>query len=434
MRTKRKWLLAIAGAVLAPALLVLLAGCSSGGGANEGGERQAEIVTLEFWSPFSGGDNQFMTSLVTAFNREHPDISVTQVNSRLDEYYSRLRTAIMSGNAPDVAVLHQTSLPQFVKNGYIENIAELTAADGLDWNGFREHALHAVMYDGEPYAIPLDTHALVLFYNKDHLEAAGLLGDDDKPVIGPGEEGFLSFLERLRETLPPEVAPLSQPSTRIDSVWLWWSLYNQIEGGGVFYDESSGDAAFDNPNALRALEFVKSLYDRELIPSDINDAFKLFYDGDAAAIITGMWGTGAFERAEALNFGVVPVPVIYDRPAVWGDSHTLAIPKRHTATPAKREAAIAFAKWLAEHGELWAEAGHVPAKIKATQSEAFVGLPYRSDYAEAVNDVAYWPRQPKQWSVIEYVIQEFERMIYGKQSAKASLAAAVKRTNTELRK
>ena len=35
--------------------------------------------------------------------------------------------------------------------------------------------------DGKQYAVPLDIHSIILFYNKDLLKKAGLLGDDGKP-------------------------------------------------------------------------------------------------------------------------------------------------------------------------------------------------------------------------------------------------------------
>lgn len=101
-------------------------------------------------------------------------------------------------------------------------------------------------------------------------------------------------------------------------MWLWWSLYNQMQGGGDFYNSEGTQAVFNNKHSLQALEFVNSLYQQKLIPPHINDAFKLFYDGEAATLITGVWGTGAFEKDEQLELGVVPVPVIYDHPGVWG--------------------------------------------------------------------------------------------------------------------
>ena len=400
----------------------------------ESASAQAPAYRLEYWTPFSGGDNRFMTEMVDAFNAEHPDIQVKQTNSRLDDYYQRLRTAILAGNAPDVAIIHTTSLPQFVQNGYIEDLSEPATRAGLDPDGFNPNIMDAATYDGRLYSVPLDTHALVMYYNKTHLAAAGVLDEEGRPIIAEGPEGFEAFLSRIRDAVPSDVAPMAQPSTRIDSVWLWWSLYNQMEGGGVFYNADATEAAIDNPKALQALEFVYGLYEQRLIPPDINDAFKLFYDGKAAVLITGMWGTGAFETAPSLDFGVVPVPVLYDRPAMWGDSHTLAIPTRHDMEDGKREAILTFARWLVEHGEMWAAAGHVPSLTKVAEGEALGRLKYRSDYAATADYVAYWPRHVKQWSMIEVLIREFERMIYGRQSPAEALRNADATIDAELRR
>jgi multiple sugar transport system substrate-binding protein len=413
--------------------LLLLSGCVGGAGDAESTPEQSTTAqSLEYWTPFSGGDNRFMTEMVERFNSEHPEIQVTQTNSRLDDYYQRLRTTILAGNAPDVAVIHATSLPQFVQNGYIEDITKPAKELGLDWSGLNANMLEATVYEGRNFAVPLDTHALVMFYNKTYLEAAGLLDADGKPIVGAGAEGFESFLTRIASAIPAGVAPMAQPSTRIDSVWLWWSLYNQMEGGGTFYNESFTAAELDNPLALEALTFVDGLYAKGLIPPDINDAFKLFYEGKAAVLITGMWGTGAFENAKDLDFGVVPVPVLYDKPAVWGDSHTLTIPTKHGMTDEKRKAILTFTKWMVDHGELWANAGHVPSQTSVVESNVFKALPYRSDYAATADDVAYWPRHMRQWSMVEILIREFERMIYNRQTPEETLRNVNDAINADL--
>ncbi|MCL6604394.1 MAG: ABC transporter substrate-binding protein [Paenibacillus sp.] len=414
-------------------VVIVLSGCTAHS-TKEPKPAASQSVTLEYWTPFSGGDNVFMTQLVEQFNQEHKDIKIDQINSRLDDYYTRLRTAILAGNAPDLAIIHSTNLPQFVQNGYIEELDASAAQSGLDWSMFNSNIIESTLYGGKHYAIPLDTHALVLYYNKKYLREAGLLDANDKPIIEPGEEGFTRFLERVKKAIPPVVAPLAMPSTRIDSVWLWWSLYNQMDGGGAFYNPEGSEATFDNSNSLKALEFVDSLYKKELIPPNINDAFKMFYEGQAAVLITGVWGTGAFEKDKDLELGVVPVPVIYDHPAVWGDSHTLAIPAKGEMNEEKRKAAVTFAKWTVEHGYLWARAGHVPSSKKVVESKEFTDLKFRSDYATTANYVVYWPRNVKQWTINEEIIRQFEKMIYKQQTPEQALHHAVERINQQLKK
>ncbi|MCI3926249.1 ABC transporter substrate-binding protein [Paenibacillus sp. TRM 82003] len=414
------------------AALLSAAGCT---GEETPAQREPaqSAVRLDYWTPFSGGDNVFMTEMVERFNAEQDEIEVVQTNSRLDDYYSRLRTAILAGNAPDVAIVHATSMPQFVQNGYIEEITAPAAEIGIDWSQFNPNIREATEYDGRAYALPLDTHALVMYYNKEHLRLAGVLDETTgQPMIGEGAEGFKAFLEAIRSSAPADVAPLAMPSTRIDAVWFWWSLYHQMSEGGGFYNAEGTATTIDNPQALEALTYIDGLYDSELIPPDINDSFKLFYDGKAAVLMLGMWGTGAFEHAPDLEFGVVPIPVLYDRSAAWGDSHTLAIPTKHGMTDEKRRAALAFAKWMAEHGELWSQAGHVPSMTKVVNSPAFTSQLYRADYAAAADYVAYWPRHVKQWSMIEIIIKEYEKMIYDRQTPQEALRNAAALIDAEL--
>ncbi|MFD2611735.1 ABC transporter substrate-binding protein [Paenibacillus gansuensis] len=416
-------------------IVLVTAGCKEE--ENESPAVPAPVQTplrLEYWTPFSGGDNLFMTELVDQFNREHPAIQVAQKNSRLDDYYSRLKTAVLSGNAPDVAIIHASSLPQFVQNGYIEDVSLSAKKAGIEWNNYNSANMKAATFIGKPYAVPLDTHALVMYYNKPMLRTAGVLNADGKPVLAKGTKGFTAFLKTLQASLPDGITPLAQPSTRIDSVWLWWSLYNQMEGGGTFYNKEGTKAVFDNKQALESLKYVDGLYKARLIGPDINDAFKMFYEGKAAVFITGMWATGALEKASGLDFGVVPLPTLYDKPAAWADSHTLAIPTQHEMSEEKREASMVFIKWLTEHGAKWAEAGHVPSMKQVIHSPEFQALPYRSDYAASANSVAYWPRHTRQWTLVEMIIRQFERMIYGQQTPEETLKAAVKQINLELSK
>ncbi|URN92919.1 MAG: ABC transporter substrate-binding protein [Candidatus Pristimantibacillus lignocellulolyticus] len=413
-------------------ILLLVMSCSPSNRSTNMPDDNSQVIQLEFWTPFSGGDNRFMTQLVNLFNEENSQIQVIQVNSRLDDYYSRLRTTILSGNAPDVAILHQTSLPQFVQNGYIENLEEPAKAVNLEWNTFNANILESTVYDQVPYAVPLDTHTLVLYYNKDTLKQAGLLDAQGEPLLNSGQS-LEDFLQVLKQQLPPSIAPLAQPGTRIDSVWLWWSLYNQIDGGGAFYNDAQTEVVINNDKALTALQFVHRLYTEGIIPPNINDAFKMFYDGQAAVLITGVWGTGAFEEAENLDFGVIPLPVVFDHEAVWGDSHTLVIPTKHGMTNEKRNAALYFMKWLVEHGAKWAEAGHVPSKISVVESPEYKALPFRSDYAATADYVAYWPRHVMQWPIVEILIQEFEKMNYGLQTPEETLRQTQIKINDELK-
>ncbi|AEI40814.1 ABC transporter substrate-binding protein [Paenibacillus mucilaginosus] len=389
----------------------------------QGGTAASAKVKLNYWTPFSGGDGDFMNEMVKKFNEESKDTQVEILNSKSEDYYTKLQTAVASDQAPDVAVMHSARLPQFVPAGTLSPLDEHASSAGVNWGDFNKNILDSTVYDGRHYSIPLDTHALVMYYNTKFLDQAGVL-KDGRPVFEKSPEGFTAFLQKIKDSVPKDVAPLAQPNVRIDAYWMFWGFYNQLKDGGKFYGEDGKKGALNNPAALQALEYVNSLYTKELIPPNINDAFKLFLEGKAAVLVTGVWGTGAFENAKGLEFGVVPMPQIYDQPATWGDSHTLVLPKHSKEDPAKQKAAVAFSNWLAQHGAMWAKAGHVPAVTKVTQSDEFKALKYRAEYVESANYVKYWPRNGKQGQINDEIIKEFEKMMFKKQDPAATLKNA----------
>ncbi|MEW4368864.1 ABC transporter substrate-binding protein [Paenibacillus kandeliae] len=413
--------LTIRTAFLLLAAMLVLSACAGGtqpSGSTEGGQSGGK-TSITFWTPFSGGDGEFMTAMIEKFNAENQNIHVEQLSNRAEDYYTKLQTSLASDQAPDLAVLHSSRMPQFVPAGYVNELDGLASAAGVKWDDFNPTILDSTIYDSKHYSIPLDTHAIVMYYNKKYLEQAGVL-KDGQPDFDKSPEGFTEFLTKIKDAVPSDVAPLAQPNTKIDSYWMFWGFYNQLNDGGKFYN-ADGKAELNNPQALEALNYVNSLYTSKLIPPNINDAVKLFQDQKAAVVITGVWSTGAFENIKDLDFGVVPFPQIYDQPATWGDSHTLVLPKHSKEDSAKQQAALTFANWLAEHGDMWAKAGHIPSVTRVVDSQEFKDMPYRSDYAASADFVKYWPRNAKQGQVNDNVVKEFEKMMAGQQDAATTL-------------
>ena len=399
-------------------LSILLGGCLGTSPTSSTPERATteQQETITFWTPFSGGDISFMSSLVQQYNEENIDhITVIMKNMKSDDYYTKLSTAIVTEEGPDVAIVHASKFAQFVPAGFITDISSIAEKSGVEWKAFNPNILERTLTQGKHYGIPLDTHFSVLYYNKKWLKEASLY-QDGHVVMQPGEAGFMDFLKKLQSSIPPQVAPLAVPNVRIDSLWLWWSLYSQMNGGGKLFTADGKKADIQMEDAQKSLQFVANLYQQKLIPPGINDATAQFAKGQAATLFLGVWAIGSFEKVIDLDFGVIPFPQIYDKPGSWGDSHTFAFPAHSKDDPAKLEAAVKFANWVSEHGAVWAKAGHIPAVTSAVQSQEFQSLPIRKDYAEAANDVAYFPNHSKQGEVTNALVEEFEKLWYGKQS------------------
>lgn len=376
----------------------------------------AEPIQITFWTPFSGGDISFMNELVRQYNEQNTDhIIVNMKNNKLDDYYTKLSTSIVTEEAPDVAILHASMYAQYINAGFISNIDGWTAEQQVDWSSFNQGVLSKTMNNGRHYGLPLDTHFSVLYYNKKWLKEAGLYRDG-KVLLQPGEQGFMDFLQTLQRHVPQDVAPLAVPNVRIDSLWLWWSLYAQMKDGGKLYTADGHAADVNMPAARRSLELVASMYERRLIPPDINNATSQFANGHAALLFLGVWSVGSLEEVKGLDFGVMPFPQIYDHPGSWGDGHTLAFPAHTTADPRKQAAAVKFADWLTSHGAGWGKAGHVPAVKSQAQSDAYLSLPYRREYVQGAEEVEFFPEHRRQSEVSDALVNELEKIWYGRQT------------------
>ncbi|TGQ03143.1 extracellular solute-binding protein, partial [Mesorhizobium sp. M00.F.Ca.ET.217.01.1.1] len=80
-------------------------------------------------------------------------------------------------------------------------LEEITADDmskmGLSASDFAQTTMGAGTVDGKQYAVPLDTHPIVLYYNRVLLKKAGVLGDDGRPVGMRNKEEFTATLQKL---------------------------------------------------------------------------------------------------------------------------------------------------------------------------------------------------------------------------------------------
>jgi multiple sugar transport system substrate-binding protein len=158
--------------------------------------------TVVWWDFLGGGDGVRMKKLISDFNAEHKDTIEIQATT-LDwgvPFYTKVQTSAAVAEGPDVMTYHASRIPLAVSQG---TLAEITADDmktlGLGEASFAPAPWEAVHVDGKQYAVPFDTHPIVLYYNKDKLAAAGLLGDNGLPKGLDGVDNFKAALKKLKD-------------------------------------------------------------------------------------------------------------------------------------------------------------------------------------------------------------------------------------------
>lgn len=340
---------------------------------------------LSFWSLFSGGDGEFMDSIISDYNNSKPDMPVQSIMLVWADYYTKLQTAVAAGKGPDIGVSHVSKLPELVDQGAVIPLDDYLSQLGFDMSSmYNQNSIDSVTFDGSVYAIPLDTHAEIMYFNKDILEDAGVSLNADGQLDINSVDDFKAILDKIKAVIPEGYSTLALTNAGDDPYRVWWAVYFQM-GGTPLISEDGSSVTIDVDTAVKAAEFVKSLYDDGYVIEGIDDHQAFFQSGKAGLLFGGTWATGAFEKTEGLNFGAQTFPKLFDNDSCWADSHTLIIPVSKNRTEEETLAAVKFIINASTKGGLtWAKSGQIPAATSVLESDEYKALPYRSDYKSAL--------------------------------------------------
>jgi multiple sugar transport system substrate-binding protein len=304
-----------------------------------------DATEVKFWTEHTPPASDTMASIVDAFNQANPDTCVKMTivpGSETD--ITKLLTAIRGGAAPDVYMVDRFTVPQRAAEGVL---AELTDAAALK-DQHLEFAWNETQFQGKTYALPFDTDARALFYNKDLIEAAG--EDPAKLDIANGPPTIaevLAIADKITKEdadgnyetigwIPGGPGPAGQPGA-IDQGWHYtWGFAH----GGSFADTASCKVTPTDPGVVAGFQFLYDFAkerDPEKItrfvstnmPDPTNPAQQnAFTTGKLGMVVTGDWRIDEMAKySPDTNFGFtyIPVPNEGDESATWAGGWSVAL-------------------------------------------------------------------------------------------------------------
>ena len=354
---------------------------------------QAKMQVV-WWDFLSGGDGVRMRTLIDQFNKENPDIEIDPTTLTWGTpYYSKVQTSAAIGQGPDVMTYHLSRMPLGVSSGVLRpfSIEEL-ASVGLTADDYFPSDWAAAQVGGKVYGVPLDIHSIILYYNKDALKAAGLLGDDGLPKGLDGLDNFNAALKKLSGGKTQY--GVSFASADGATIWrIFYTLLNQQDG--EFLKDNKilpGDAMKKAEAATAAIGGWISSGEAPKL-TEYPASIALFTGGKAAMHINGVWEVPtmidlAKNKKLGFEWGAVQIPTLFAHPATWADSHSFAIPDRkgNPLPKDKLDAVLKVISWMDHHSLFWATAGHIPAFKPVTDSAAFKQMQPNADLFVARQD------------------------------------------------
>ncbi|HET9127773.1 MAG TPA: extracellular solute-binding protein [Propionibacteriaceae bacterium] len=383
---------ALLGGALGAAATTTLSACGSPLAAGLAGGKLAP-GTVQYWNLFGGGDGARMVGMEQVYQQNHGGPSSLQAATFAwgNPYYTKLSLATLGGSPPDVAVSHLTRATNLARGNLLSEITDADLASvGLSQSDFSAKPLAKAKTDGKLYAIPLDTHPFVLYYNSDVCQKAGLLDSDGllKPIHGVQEfEAALTAAKKVTGAYGLSVATIGDTAT----CWRWFTtLYHQQNGATPFLGNNGKELTFNEDLTIKTLEYMQSLTKRGLVPTtnDYAGAETMLFTGKVGFYLEGEWEITTAQSVKGFKFGMAPIPTLFDTPAAQGDSHSFVLPRQNWSE-SQRKLAMGFVKSMLDQSLAWAKGGHIPAYKPTLDSQEYKNLTPQKYYAGVADYVVY---------------------------------------------
>ena len=250
---------------------------------------EAEPVTITYCNfNASGGNEETLQRMYEAFHEEYPNITVEIETIAMDDYFTQMQTRVAGGTAPDCYELNIENFASYANKGVLAEITD------VDLSSLDETALSAFNVDGKQYGLPGNFSNVVLVYNKDLFDQAGI----DYPNEDWTQDDVQAAAEAIR-ALGDDIYGYYQPLT-----------YNEFykacaQFGGSLLNEDKTEFTINSPENVAAAQMMA---DRVLVTNVQPTAeqmggmgdWDLFMSGRLGMIPTGIWAFNTF--AEGCDF------------------------------------------------------------------------------------------------------------------------------------
>ena len=378
-------------------LCMVVAGCGGDDEDESGGAADASVSFQLF------GDAEELKayrSLVRAYGDETGrTVDLIEIPDR-EAHLAKLLTSFAGGDPPDVFLINYRNFGGYARRGVVE-------PPDVDPGAFYDAPAEAFTVDGKLQCVPQNVSSLVVYYNADAFEKAGV----ERPRKDWTYDDFVRAAERLKAAGLDAVGV--EPGIVRASAFVW-------AAGGEVVDRTDDPTRFtlDTPEARRGLERLVALRERGLSPSakeaESRSLEERFMEGSLAMFMSSRREVPNFRTIETFAWDVAAFPrAEQDFTVLHSDAYCVA-------KAGNSEAAAAFVEFAAGPAgqRLLARSGRtVPSRPDVARSDAFLDRskpPASSQvFLDAVPRIKRLPSDA-QWTEAEDAADlALERMYYG---------------------
>ncbi len=277
----------------------LLAGCFG-----RGTDNSADANSISVWMFPQGDDEVAIRAMEAAFEEGNPGKDVEIVVYPEEEYVTKVNTALVAGNPPDVAIIESDD---WMKAGYVVELTDRLAEWGVSVDDFNAGGFSRGALENDPangvYGVGTFLGGNVLVYNKAIFDEAG--------VPHPPLEDSMTFQE-YADVCRQLAQPNEDPATNVygcsmpaDIAFGFYPIYGE--------DGRTAEGNMNSPELAEAFEIGAALINEGLAPSssvlDTIGESDLFAQGQSAMTWSDFTAVATYQEAE-IDFGMAPFFVV----------------------------------------------------------------------------------------------------------------------------
>ena len=314
------------GAIAAAAVASVVTGCSSSSGSSS-----ASTGTINWWT-WDDKQAAAYQSCATAFEKANPGTTVKISQYDVSDYFTKLTTGFVAGNAPDAFQDSVQYFPAYAGQNQLMPLDDLIKKTNYNLSQFSV-GVNAWKYtDGKQYGLPLDWAATAIYYNQDMLTKAGFTTQEVNSLTWNPTDGgtFDKMVAHL--TVDKNGKRGDQPGFDKNHIATYgvgvlnaddfigqttWSTMAATTGWQMG-DKSNWPTQFnyDDPRLVKTMDYIKSLATRGFMPgfgqfssangqSTVSDV-DLLGSGKVALENAGSWEAATFAKLPGVKVGIAP--------------------------------------------------------------------------------------------------------------------------------
>jgi multiple sugar transport system substrate-binding protein len=283
------------------------------------------VVRVSTWE--SGEDLQYWNNAIAAFEAANPGVKV-QLEAIPQDYGTKLLAQFASGSAPDIFQVGDGDVAKFQAQGVVDDLAPyISGKDGFDMAELYPAVAAFGEVAGSTYYLTKDYSPLVMYYNKEQFEAAGV----DLPTDKWTWDDLVAAAQKLtldangKDATAADFDPTNiqrwgiwLPNSWGDTAWERGILPIIYQNGGsqVSEDGTTTTGYMNSEANVAALQWYVDLFKKYHVAPSKSDyasfsGVDLFSTGQVSMMWTGVWPMNSYitgDSALTFDFGANILP------------------------------------------------------------------------------------------------------------------------------